>query len=386
MERIPTLERELTVPFLQEVLRGSTLHTLAEWSVVCIALCTAGFALAHFYVKREPLPPIISLGAFFSAAITGFHVLGANGLLFEVRSYSQFIPFSFAVGQAFTATVFLTTALIVLFSRRVNYQTTAMAVRTVVSMSLVFAIVAYVIIHVTALANELPRAVWIPTIINRPWDLVGMLLFLSALLAVFPALHRRYTSRFSFALWLSAVPFVAAQFYAVFSATLYDGYFQASLLMKIFGFLVIFAGLVHDYSWHCREEGTLRKALEQRAQHFRLLMDSAFEAIIVFDKKQKIVATNARAEEVFGWKAEEVKGKNFVEVLFTDEEAERCRHFLETFLSRKGHGFERPRIIEAFKREDMSFPAELSMVWAEHNGKSLYVALVRDLTEIRSLQ
>ncbi len=59
----------------------------------------------------------------------------------------------------------------------------------------------------------------------------------------------------------------------------------------------------------------LEKRLRESEEKYRSIFNYSPLAIIVFDDRLKIVDWNRRAEEIFGWKKEEVLGKNVVELI-----------------------------------------------------------------------
>ncbi|MFU8806864.1 MAG: two-component system sensor histidine kinase NtrB, partial [Bradymonadaceae bacterium] len=387
-EMIPAIDREPRVLDVVWMLSGSNAYTILEWSVVVIALVTALWAFAHFHVKRAMITPIICMAAFWSGFVTAFNVLAANGLGFEVASFRNFIPFTQALGQAFTALVLIVAASLVLI-RRSGAEQEGFRATTVVGVSAIFGLLAYVLIYWTATAEVLPQTIFAEAVIKRPWDMPALLFFIIALTVIFPLLHFKERSHFSFALWLSAVPFIAAQVYAGFgSAMLFDEYFNASLLMKVMAFAVIFAGLVWDYSRASQEEALLNRQLSIRDRRIRMLVENAFEAIVIFDEDRNILSWNPQAEEIFGWSAREVMGKDVAEVVFSRERASAFRRSIERFVNgEEEEGLQRPREALACRRGDTEFPAEISMIWArDEEGEYLFAALIRDLTEQRNLQ
>lgn len=65
-----------------------------------------------------------------------------------------------------------------------------------------------------------------------------------------------------------------------------------------------------------RSDITERKRAEEQIREQAALLDQARDAILVRDLDQKILFWNKGAEKIYGWTAEEVVGKNTVDVLF----------------------------------------------------------------------
>src|SRR4051812_41881726 len=71
-----------------------------------------------------------------------------------------------------------------------------------------------------------------------------------------------------------------------------------------------------------RYEITERKEAEERIRHQAALIDTASDAIFVCDLDQNILSWNKGAERLFGWRAEEVVGKNLRDVLYQGKKGE----------------------------------------------------------------
>ena len=110
------------------------------------------------------------------------------------------------------------------------------------------------------------------------------------------------------------------------------------------------------------------------------LFHSSGEGIMFFDEQGKIATINPRAEQMFGYKEEELIGKE-VEVLVPA--AIRHRHvglrndFIHNPAPRKmGVG----RDLEGVRKDESSFPLEVSLSYIKHENETLIVAFVTDIT------
>lgn len=65
---------------------------------------------------------------------------------------------------------------------------------------------------------------------------------------------------------------------------------------------------------------TDRKQADQKIQEQAALLDKARDAIGVWDLKQNLLYWNKGAEQLYGWTAEEIVGKNIDELLYKDEQ------------------------------------------------------------------
>ena len=119
------------------------------------------------------------------------------------------------------------------------------------------------------------------------------------------------------------------------------------------------------------------------AAKFAAILDIAADAIITIDEARRIIHFNKGAEEIFGYTAEEVLGKE-LELLLP----ERFRAAHPRYIREFGDSAERARRmghrreVAGLRKDGREFPAEASISKIEVPGEGrLYTAVVRDVTE-----
>ena len=138
------------------------------------------------------------------------------------------------------------------------------------------------------------------------------------------------------------------------------------------GHLVHYDGLIEDI--------TERKVSEER---FRLLVESAADAILVADGRGRIVLVNVQAETLFGYSREELLGQT-VELLVphglrgqhaADRAAYAARPYPRVMGTHPG--------LRGLRKDGSEFPAEIALSPMETEQGLLVYATVRDLTELK---
>lgn len=113
------------------------------------------------------------------------------------------------------------------------------------------------------------------------------------------------------------------------------------------------------------------------------LIEAALAAVITMDEHGAVNAWNRRAEEMFGWSAEEAVGASLVNLIVPakyryDHDAG-LKHFRET-----GEGRVLGQVLEftALRRDGHEFPVELRISEAARvEGTTLFIAFVLDITD-----
>ncbi|MBL8545960.1 MAG: PAS domain S-box protein [Hyphomonadaceae bacterium] len=129
-----------------------------------------------------------------------------------------------------------------------------------------------------------------------------------------------------------------------------------------------------------RREASAR-VLEEREAHLRSIFDTAPEAMIVIDDVGIIQSYGASSEKMFGWRPDEVLGRNISMLM---PEPFRTQHdaYLERYLATGekriiGIG----RIVVGARKDGSTFPMELAVGEVNSGAARVFTGFVRDLTE-----
>lgn len=142
------------------------------------------------------------------------------------------------------------------------------------------------------------------------------------------------------------------------------------------GKIVGFGQVVRDTT----EEDLRMQQIEASAAHLRSILETVPDAMITIDEYGIIESFSAAAEQLFGYRADEVVGQN---VSLTMPEADASHH--DGNLARYRATGER-RIIGAMRRvlgrrkDGSTFPHELYVSEANGGGRRIFTGFVRDLT------
>lgn len=254
-------------------LSGSFTHTILEWSAFCTAIFTVILSFIHFYLKRDPVTPIIGVALFSAGCMDAFHTLAADRLIQGLADNQDLIPFTWAICRLFNALILLGGAGIFLSPKLRKWKG---GIGLVAIASLVCGLIAYGIVSICAHSATLPTTTFPHSIVTRPWDVAPLLLFILAGFVVFPRLYYKYPSFFSHALVISVIPQVATQLHMVFGSTaLFDNHFNIAHFLKIVAYLVPFSGLSLDYIQTYREEADTAKQLKQAVGVFSSILSES---------------------------------------------------------------------------------------------------------------
>ncbi len=129
------------------------------------------------------------------------------------------------------------------------------------------------------------------------------------------------------------------------------------------------------------------KELELATERIRIIVEIAPDAVITIDEKQIVTLFNPKAEEVFGYSANEVLGQPLTMLL---PEKSRSIHpnevnmfSQETSLAR---GMDTRREILGQRKDGTIFPAEAGISKAVINGKHYFTTFFRDISVRRELE
>jgi PAS domain S-box-containing protein len=143
------------------------------------------------------------------------------------------------------------------------------------------------------------------------------------------------------------------------------------------GQIVGAAGIGHDITQ--RQQAEL--ALREREAKFRAVIQAAADGIIIIDPQGVIQVFNPASERIFGYCPDEVIGRK-MEMLVPQSQAD--HH--DQNLRRARRSDEPPTImvareLEGLRKDGVTVPLELSIREARHDGTTVFVGIVRDITE-----
>jgi PAS domain S-box-containing protein len=120
----------------------------------------------------------------------------------------------------------------------------------------------------------------------------------------------------------------------------------------------------------------------QSGEQFEAIIDSAMDAIITVDEAQRIVLFNPAAEKMMGCLASEALGQplnRFIPQRFRAGHAEQVQNFGRSGETRRQIG--KQETLSALRADGTELPAEISISQVEIDGRKLFTAIVRDISE-----
>lgn len=130
------------------------------------------------------------------------------------------------------------------------------------------------------------------------------------------------------------------------------------------------------------ERKKTEEALCESEERFRSVADTATDAIIILKEPGVFCFWNKKAEEMFGYRANEATGKLLHDLICPERHRNRARERLKKFFD-TGHGLVIGKIIEieGLRMDGTEFPVELSVSAMNIRGKWYATAIVRDITK-----
>ena len=126
--------------------------------------------------------------------------------------------------------------------------------------------------------------------------------------------------------------------------------------------------------------------LATREAHVRSILDTVPEAMIVIDEQGQVTSFSAAAAKLFGYRADEVIGRNVKMLMpepYRTEYDEYLANYLRTGEARIiGYG----RLVKGVTKDGAVFPMELTVGEAHANGERIFTGFMRDLTSRQKME
>lgn len=122
-------------------------------------------------------------------------------------------------------------------------------------------------------------------------------------------------------------------------------------------------------------------ALAGSALHLRSILATVPSAMVVIDDQGRVLSFSAAAERLFGWREEDVVGRN-VRMLMPSPDAQLHDSYLARYMTtgeRRVIGI--GRIVVGQRRDGTDFPMELQVGEASSDGHRIFTGFIRDLTD-----
>jgi PAS domain S-box-containing protein len=130
------------------------------------------------------------------------------------------------------------------------------------------------------------------------------------------------------------------------------------------------------------ERNRAEEIIRLNKEKLSLIMNSALDAIICFELNGNISFWNQQAEAIFGWKENEVMGKELSEFIIPEEFREKHRNSISRYLE-TGQAPLLNTLLEltALKKSGERFPIELAKCSIKQDAEEFFCVFIRDISQ-----
>ena len=130
------------------------------------------------------------------------------------------------------------------------------------------------------------------------------------------------------------------------------------------------------------EQKSSRLQLQANEARLASILDIALDAIIVINDRYEIEIFNRGAEAVFGYQADEIKGKNLA-LLLPERFHANHEHYIQQFAQGDidSRRMSERSTIYGKRKDGSEFPAEASISKLEHHGQQFFTVTLHDITK-----
>ena len=125
-----------------------------------------------------------------------------------------------------------------------------------------------------------------------------------------------------------------------------------------------------------------QRDLQQSRERINKIVQSSPDGIIAIDRRGVVETFSASAEQLFGYYASEVIGKN-VKMLMPEQIAEDHDHYLAQYYTGKPSSIvHNTRLTDALRKDGSIFPMELKVEEVEfEHDESIFIGIIRDISQ-----
>src|SRR5205085_4541144 len=129
----------------------------------------------------------------------------------------------------------------------------------------------------------------------------------------------------------------------------------------------------------------MNKELKEREEYIEQLILNAPEAVFVIDSESRIILWNPQAEEIFGWKSEEISGMPFPGTLIAPQYHD--YHLMDTAHLLPGDEsiLNKPLEVIAIKKNGHRIHISLTLSRSSQKKYPVFIAFARDISNEKKL-
>jgi PAS domain S-box-containing protein len=131
------------------------------------------------------------------------------------------------------------------------------------------------------------------------------------------------------------------------------------------------------------ESRLAQETLRESEQLARNIIETALDAFVQIDSSGAVLNWNSQAEQIFGWRREEVLGKNLIDLIVAGADHDELKAALGRYAETSpDQPPRRRREIMVRRRDGKEFKAELSLTALKTRNRFLFNTFFRDLTDM----
>jgi len=144
--------------------------------------------------------------------------------------------------------------------------------------------------------------------------------------------------------------------------------------------LIGYIGLYRDFSDLKKTE----QQLEESQRHFQTLFDLMVDPVAIVDRKGKVLTVTNKAEEMTGFKKEELVGKNFLSLKFASAKTKAA--MMKNLVKRMAGIHMEPYEVEILTKDGRKLPCEINAEAIDYEGKPADMVVFRDMSQRKNLE
>jgi len=135
-----------------------------------------------------------------------------------------------------------------------------------------------------------------------------------------------------------------------------------------------------------RERERTERELQSANERFRIIVETAADAIITVDHQGKIVAWNPAAQKLFGYSADEIIGRHFIQILPEQHREGHQSTVSQMAVDRQESGIGQTVERVGLEKNGHEFPMDLSLATWTLTEERFVTAIVRDITKHKQVE
>lgn len=229
---------------MESEIRGYFRQSLLQWTGFALAAITVLLAFTQYKLNNDKIALIIGLSFLFSGSVSALYTLTVDGLSLSYKLKVNLDAMIWVFSNALSGIILFSGLILVLLQKNKS----ALSAHALILLSFFIILSAVATIFYATGVIQVPEMLFKDFYLNRPYELVSIVIYLSLVLFILPKAYKAYPTVLTDGIFYMAITEIVLSFYLmIMSHAPYDSAFNIAYFLKLVTYLIPCACFILNY-------------------------------------------------------------------------------------------------------------------------------------------